>query len=63
MHYVYLIESLSRPRERYVGQTTDLTRRIAEHNAGKSSHTSKFIPWRLTTDIAFSNAEKAGTIR
>ena len=61
MHYVYLIESQSHPRERYVGQTNDLKRRLTEHNAGKSSHTSKFMPWRLTTYIAFSNPEKAGT--
>ncbi len=42
MYYIYLIESLSVARERYVGITTNLEQRLREHNAGKSSHTSKF---------------------
>ncbi|TKA98624.1 MAG: GIY-YIG nuclease family protein, partial [Mesorhizobium sp.] len=49
MWYVYLLESKSAEGERYIGVTSDLKRRIAEHNAGKSSHTSKFLPWRVVT--------------
>ena len=52
MYYVYLIESISAQGERYLGMTTDLKERLQEHNAGKSSHTSKFKPWKLTTYIA-----------
>jgi len=59
MHYVYLIESLSLPGQRYVGLSTDLKRRIDEHNSGKSSHTAKFRPWRIVTYLAFSDREKA----
>jgi predicted GIY-YIG superfamily endonuclease len=59
MHYVYLLESDSSPGQRYVGLATDLKRRLAEHNAGKSAHTSKCIPWRLVTYVAFSNEQKA----
>lgn len=59
MHYVYLLESMGSPGERYVGQTADLKRRLAEHNAGKSPHTAKYIPWRLVTYVAFSNSAKA----
>jgi predicted GIY-YIG superfamily endonuclease len=57
--YVYLIESLSSNEQRYVGVTTDLKRRLPEHNAGKSSHTAKFKPWRLVTYVAFSDRAKA----
>ncbi|MGE0723177.1 MAG: GIY-YIG nuclease family protein, partial [Alphaproteobacteria bacterium] len=32
MHYVYLIESTSEPGRRYVGMTTDLQRRLQDHN-------------------------------
>ncbi|ESX17699.1 excinuclease ABC subunit C [Mesorhizobium sp. LSJC255A00] len=32
-----------------------------EHNAGKSSHTSKFLPWRIVTYMAFSNQAKAAS--
>ncbi len=59
MHYVYLLQSLSHPNERYVGCTVDLRRRLKRHNAGASSHTSKFVPWRLVTYVAFSEREKA----
>lgn len=59
MHYVYLIRSLAEPTERYVGLCTDLKRRLQQHNAGESSHTSKFKPWELVTYIAFSNPAKA----
>ncbi len=59
MYYVYLIESLSAQAERYVGITADLKQRLLEHNAGKSSHTSKFRPWKLTVYIAFADRAKA----
>ncbi|CAA7626212.1 GIY-YIG nuclease family protein [Magnetospirillum sp. UT-4] len=39
--------------------TSDLKRRLADHNSGKSSHTSKFAPWRLVTYVAFSDERKA----
>ena len=59
MFYVYLLESLSAPSQRYAGFTTDLKRRFDDHNAGKSPHTSKSKPWRLVTYIAFSDRAKA----
>ena len=59
LYYVYLIESLSAEGRRYVGMTSYLKQRLQEHNAGKSSHTSKFAPWRLATYIAFSDRSKA----
>ena len=59
MYYVYLIESLSAARERYVGITSNLEQRLREHNAGKSSHTSKFKPWKLTAYVAFTDRAKA----
>ena len=55
LHYVYLLESLSAPRKRYVGVTNDLKSRLAAHNAGRSSHTAKHLPWKLVTYLAFSN--------
>ncbi len=59
MHYVYLLESLSVAGERYVGQTGNLKARLAEHNSGKSKHTSKFRPWRVATYVAFSDPLQA----
>ena len=39
--------------------TADLKQRLAEHNAGKSVHTSKYGPWKLVTYVAFSDEQKA----
>ena len=59
MRYVYLLQSESFVGQRYVGITSDLKRRLAEHNARKSPHTSKYAPWKLVTYIAFSDELKA----
>ena len=59
MHYVYLLQSEARVEQRYVGLTSDLRKRLADHNAGKSPHTSKYIPWKLVTYVAFSDRQKA----
>jgi len=57
--YVYLLRSETHPDQVYVGQTSDLRQRLADHNAGKAKHTSKFRPWRLETYLAFSDPAKA----
>ena len=59
MHYVYLLESVSALGQRYIGVTSDLKRRLVDHNAGKSPHTSKYGPWKLVTYVAFSDRQKA----
>ena len=59
MHYVYLLESNSGVGKRYVGLSTDLKRRLEDHNSGKSSHTAKFKPWHVVTYAAFTNKTKA----
>jgi putative endonuclease len=55
VRYVYLLQSETFAGQRYVGVTSDLKQRIADHNAGKSLHTSKYVPWKLVTYVAFSN--------
>ncbi len=42
-----------------MGVTTDIERRLAEHNNGQSVHTNKFRPWRIETFFAFANQRKA----
>jgi putative endonuclease len=59
LHYVYLLESLDSPAQRYVGCTSDLRARLAEHNSGKSSHTAKYRPWKVVTSVAFSERSQA----
>jgi putative endonuclease len=59
LKYVYILQSKSFPDKHYVGSTIDLRKRLADHNAGFSTHTSKFRPWNLTVHIAFSDHSKA----
>jgi predicted GIY-YIG superfamily endonuclease len=61
LFYVYLIESVATEGARYVGSTADLRSRLKQHNAGQSTHTAKFKPWRLVSYIAFSDRMKAET--
>ena len=59
MHYTYIIRSVSSPDQVYVGSTSNLRKRLATHNAGKSPHTSKYRPWKLVFYCAFECEEKA----
>ena len=59
MKYVYLIESVSFPKQRYIGSTSDLKNRLEAHNESRSPHTSKYKPWKLVTYVAFTSATKA----
>ncbi|MGI8634622.1 MAG: GIY-YIG nuclease family protein [Segetibacter sp.] len=58
MYYVYILKSKIADQI-YTGVTSDLKRRIYEHNSGYSIHTNKFKPWELTNYIAFTNKKTA----
>jgi predicted GIY-YIG superfamily endonuclease len=47
------------PEQEYVGASENLKQRLADHNAGKSTHTAKFMPWKLLWYSAFSDKSKA----
>lgn len=47
MHYVYILQSLKREKWLYKGSTSDLKRRVAEHNSGKNFSTAPYAPFRL----------------
>jgi len=59
MRTVYLLRSSAKPEQTYVGVTTDLERRLKEHNAGHSPHTSKYRPWTLVVAMQFADDRKA----
>lgn len=58
-HYIYLLVSESNPRRHYTGRTSDLARRLTEHNEGRSHHTAKYRPWHPEVAIAFRSRKKA----
>lgn len=59
MKYVYLLQSLSHPDQRYIGMTADIAQRLVAHNAGQSTHTSKYRPWTMISYLAFTDEAKA----
>lgn len=56
---MYLIRSEAFPKQTYIAFTADLKERMAAHNAGKSKHTSTYMPWRLVSYHAFEDEAKA----
>ena len=56
---VYMLRSIEYPEHYYVGVTEDLPARLKAHNSGQVPHTSKFMPWRIETAVAFRSKDKA----
>jgi len=59
MYYVYHLQSENNSNRYYIGLTTDVKRRLEEHNSGKSIYASNFKPWRLISYTAFSDKSRA----
>ena len=57
MAFVYLLRNAKDGI--YVGWTTDLNRRLDEHNSGKSSYTQPRGPWQLAAYEEFSSIDEA----
>ncbi|MGE9745576.1 GIY-YIG nuclease family protein [Bdellovibrio bacteriovorus] len=56
--YVYSIKSINHPKF-YIGITADPKQRLADHNNGKSPHTSKYKPWKMAVCVWFADEQKA----
>ena len=59
MHFVYILRSEAQQDQIYIGFTSDVQARLADHNAGRSAHTSKFTPWALQFYCAFPDKQTA----
>ncbi|MBN9565651.1 MAG: GIY-YIG nuclease family protein [Alphaproteobacteria bacterium] len=60
MYFACPLQSAHNLDRYYVGLTSDVERRLEEHNAGKPIHTNKFRPWKLITYTAFLDKSRAG---
>ncbi|HOZ55680.1 MAG TPA: GIY-YIG nuclease family protein [bacterium] len=58
MYYVYILQS-EKDRSRYIGATSDLKRRIHEHNSGKTRYSNIKRPYILVWYSAFVEKQKA----
>jgi putative endonuclease len=59
MYHVYILESESRAGETYVGFTSNLDRRLKEHESASVGYTSRFRPWRLAVTVSFKSENDA----
>ncbi|MCG2711331.1 MAG: GIY-YIG nuclease family protein [Candidatus Omnitrophica bacterium] len=60
MEYVYILKSKKDNSKQYVGITSDLKRRLNQHNNARSNHyTYKYAPWEIETYIAFRSKNLA----
>lgn len=58
MFYVYLLSSKS-ANKLYVGKSSDLRRRIEEHNTGQNMSTKAHRPWEVIFYEAYTNRDDA----
>ncbi len=58
-YYVYVLRSLSKAGYIYVGYSTDLKRRLVEHNSGSEFSTKPYIPYELIHYEAYRNMTDA----
>lgn len=59
MIYVYILKSLSKSDQTYIGLTNNLKRRHRDHNSGQAVYTSLFSPWEIVFYAAFISGKKA----
>ena len=57
-YFVYVLESEIDGRL-YKGQTTDISKRINEHNAGQTKSTKGYRPWKLVYFEKFETIKEA----
>jgi len=58
MYYVYILRSF-KDKKLYIGQTSNLERRIAEHNLGICKSTKSRIPFELEHFEIFNTRSEA----
>ncbi len=58
MYYVYILYSV-KLQKKYIGPTSDLKKRLHEHNTATTHFTSRGIPWQLIYYEAFQNKQDA----
>lgn len=58
-YYIYILRSINHPDQIYVGCTSNLSKRLSDHNCGTTTHTDKYKPWKIITYIVFDNKDKA----
>ena len=57
--FVYVLRNEDDPPRFYVGLTSDVSGRVAAHNAGHCPHTAAHRPWQFHVVIGFADEPTA----
>ena len=57
--FVYVLKNNGTPPRYYIGLTSNVAVRHAQHNAGKCTHTAKHRPWSIDVVIEFADERRA----
>ncbi|MFA7244158.1 MAG: GIY-YIG nuclease family protein [Patescibacteria group bacterium] len=57
-HFIYILVSKNAPKT-YIGVTSDIEKRISEHNSGSNAYTRKYKPWKLFYSEKFDDRSVA----
>ena len=57
-YFVYVLESEIDGRL-YIGQTSDIEKRLTEHNSGKTKSTKGYKPWKLVYFERYETRDEA----
>jgi predicted GIY-YIG superfamily endonuclease len=57
--FVYVLKNTDTDPNFYVGLTSDVKSRLADHNAGRCPHTASRRTWQLHVTIEFSDEQSA----
>ena len=57
-YFVYVLKSIKDGRL-YKGQTSNLNKRLKQHNRGENKSTKSFMPWELVYFEIFQTREEA----
>jgi putative endonuclease len=57
--FVYVLKSVGPNPHFYVGGTSDVPARLADHNAGRCRHTARYRPWQLPVTIELPDEPRA----
>jgi predicted GIY-YIG superfamily endonuclease len=57
--FVYVLRAVHDKPQFYVGLTSDVAARVADHNMGRCPHTASRRPWRLHVLLEFADEPTA----
>ncbi len=58
MYFIYVLYS-NKINKRYIGSTSNISKRLIEHNSGKSKFTKSGIPWKLVYSEKYETNSEA----